>query len=347
MALTAIDLFAGAGGATSGLVEAGFDVVGAIEIDQTASQTYRLNHPETRLWTADIRRVPAATMLRELGLKPRELSLLKSCPPCQGFSSLAEGRVVADEERNDLVLDTLRFVRVMLPKAVLVENVTGLGRDARLPRLEAGLKELGYQVAIYRVNAADFGVPQRRRRLILLAIRGRKAVLPPSIEPPVCGNGESSERVTVRAALDALAGELRPDDALNRHRNLSDAALARVQAIPVGGSRFDLPDELQLACHRRVDRSGVKAATGSYGRLRLDEPGPTMTTRCTTPACGPFVHPLENRGLTLREAATLQTFPPTYQFSGGYDAIERQIGNAVPVRLAMQLGRLVSELVAS
>jgi DNA (cytosine-5)-methyltransferase 1 len=116
---------------------------------------------------------------------------------------------------------------------------------------------------------------------------------------------------------------------------LHPATLERIQAIPPGGNRFDLPPALQLACHIKLGRASAKAP---YGRIHADKPAPTMTTRCTTPACGTFVHPFENRGITLREASLLQTFPIDYVFKGSYQSIENQIGNAVPVNLAAALG---------
>lgn len=341
MSRTAVDLFAGAGGATQGLRDAGFTVLGAVESDTSAAASYALNHEDVRLWTEDIRKVPAQVMLRELDLAQGELTLLKACPPCQGFSSLAEGRAAVDELQNDLVLDVARFVRAMKPRAVLLENVPGLGRDARARRLVEVLDSLGYVSKQYKVNAQDFGVPQRRKRLIIVAARGRRKMLPASL----AGVGlDNPAPVTVRTAFDQLAEELLVDDPLNRGRTLADAVLARVRAIPVNGSRFDLPEDLRLACHKRLD-SGWRSATGSYGRLRLDEAAPTMTTRCTTPACGSFIHPTEHRGITLREAAVLQTFPTSYRFSGTYGEIERQIGNAVPVKMAAALGRAVMSVI--
>jgi DNA (cytosine-5)-methyltransferase 1 len=337
MPLTAVDLFAGAGGATQGLRDVGFDVLGAVENDVAAAASYALNHPEVRLWSEDIRRVPAQRMRRDLALQAGELTLLKACPPCQGFSSLAEGRAAVDELQNDLVLDIRRFVRALRPRALLLENVPGLGRDARARTLVSFLDSLGYSSRQYKVNAQDFGVPQRRKRLIIVAARGLQRKLPEVLNGAGLDGGAPA---TVRTAFAQLATELMENDQLNRGRALVGTVLDRVRAVPVNGSRFDLPEHLRLACHNRLD-DGWRSATGSYGRLRLDEPAPTMTTRCTTPACGSFIHPTEDRGITLREAATLQTFPASYRFTGTYGEIERQIGNAVPVRMASALGSAV------
>jgi DNA (cytosine-5)-methyltransferase 1 len=337
-ALTAIDLFAGAGGATLGLRDAGFDVIGAVENDVDAAATYALSHEETRLWTADIRRIAATAMRRELGLETRQLALLKACPPCQGFSSLAEGRARVNAAQNDLVLDTIRFVRAFLPRAVMIENVPGLGRDERSTMLLTKLAELGYACRQYAVDAAQFGVPQRRKRLIILGFLGRRRQLPDAL--PAVGLDDPTP---ADSAFDQVARALaeKPDDPHDIGRTLSEAVQRRVDAVPIGGNRFDLPLEHQLECHKRLD---IRNATASYGRIKLGEPAPTMTTRCTTVACGSFIHPTENRGITLREAAAIQTFPTNYEFSGSYGSIERQIGNAVPVRMASALGRVVSDL---
>lgn len=288
-----------------------------------------------------VRRCEAGSVAAGGACGPGDLTLLKACPPCQGFSTLAEGRAVVDEHRNDLVLHTIRFVRAFQPRTVLLENVPGLGRDERAGRLLRALKGLGYASRQYKVNAVEFGVPQRRKRLIILARRGLRSALPDSLLP--AANQAASPDVSVGTAFAELAAAMETGDILNRGRTLSDKVRRRVAAVPVGGSRFDLPEELRLECHKRLDATS-RSATGSYGRLRLDEPAPTMTTRCTTPASGSFIHPTENRGITLREAATLQTFPPTYKFSGHYGEIERQIGNAVPVRMAAALGGVVASL---
>ncbi|MEU9891660.1 DNA cytosine methyltransferase [Sphaerisporangium sp. NPDC051011] len=337
---TALDLFAGAGGATAGLKDAGFVLVGAVENDKDACASYARNHPDVRLWEADIRSVPASKLRDHLGLEKGDLTLLKACPPCQGFSTLAEGRGGVDESRNDLVTDIIRFIRALRPISVLLENVPGLRRDKRLTRLTDALSRLGYSWRSYIIDAKDVGVPQRRKRLILLAVKGRRQDLPKSLfdlVPPE----EVLEPRTAGQAFDALESCLRSGDPLNRYRKSSAAVLERISAVPVNGTRFDLPVELQLRCHQLVDEKKSRSATASYGRIRRDAPAPTMTTRCTTPACGSFIHPTENRGISLREAATLQTFAPTYEFVGDYGSVERQIGNAVPVLLARFLGQAV------
>ncbi|MFE0679768.1 DNA cytosine methyltransferase [Streptomyces sp. NPDC058961] len=336
---TAVDLFAGAGGATRGLRDAGFAMLAAVENDEEAAETYGRNHPRVSLFVRDIRAVEPQELLAGSGILPGHLDLLKACPPCQGFSTLAKGMV--DEQRNDLVLDTFRFVDILRPRVVLLENVPGLARDRRWPELQGLLAEAGYRLQMTTLDAGVFGVPQRRKRFICFAVRedmpfgndGRLTdMLPPEFRvfPQTAGQ-----------ALKRLARHVRPDDPLNVPRSMSPTVQARIAAIPVGGNRFDLPIEYQLDCHKRLT---TRNAGSSYGRVKLNEPAPTMTTRCTTPACGTFIHPTENRGLTLREAAIFQTFPMNYKFCGTYGSIERQIGNAVPVRMAKGLGLIAAEI---
>jgi DNA (cytosine-5)-methyltransferase 1 len=337
---SAIDLFAGAGGATRGLRDAGFRVLAAVENDPEAAESYRRNHARVLLYEDDIRSVPAEGIAKAAGLRPGDLDLLKACPPCQGFSSLAKGEV--DQGRNDLVLDVTRFVTHFLPKVLLLENVPGLKRDRRLPQLIGEVERLGYSFMVALLDATKFGVPQRRKRFILMGVRSDIQRFEPDADLlKYLPSTFLTSPKTARQALAHLARHSKTDDPLSVHRQSSKTVLARISAIPIGGNRFDLPEEHQLDCHRKLKN---RSAAGSYGRVKLDEPAPTMTTRCTTPACGAFVHPTENRGLTLREAATFQSFPVNYQFHGQYGSIERQIGNAVPVRMAKGLGLIARSI---
>lgn len=338
---TALDLFAGAGGATQGLRDAGHRVLAAVEQCPDAVRTYRANHPEVRVEERDIRLVDPGALRRELGLRPGALGLVTACPPCQSFSTL--GRMDAADARNDLISQTERFARAFLPAAVVFENVPGVARHPRFASLPERLDRIGYaDFRTYDLFASDFGVPQRRRRLIAIALRtpvrgvlptDLRAMLPESfaVAPPDAGD-----------VID-LAGPIgETTDPLHRARTPTPLVLERIRAIPPGGSRFDLPPHLRLECHKRIERKGAWAP---YGRIRRQGPAPTMTTKCTTPSCGRFVHPTEHRGISLREAALLQTFPPDYRFVGSHGSIERQIGNAVPVRLAEALALAVGQCV--
>ena len=332
--LTAIDLFAGAGGATQGLKQAGFRVLAAVENDRDAANTFASNHPEVQVWPRDICSVDPAAVRKRVGVSVRKLGLLTACPPCQSFSTL--GRMDPRDARNDLISETERFAEEFLPAVILFENVPGVARDPRFALLCDRLGDIGYgDLRSYDVLASSFGVPQRRRRLIVLALRiDRSGFLPDDLRSllPLTFPVKAPDAASIIDRAGPIEGTT---DRLHRARTPTPLVLRRIQAIPPGGNRFDLPPELRLACHQRIQRRGAWAP---YGRIRLQGPAPTMTTRCTTPSCGRFVHPTEHRGISLREAALLQTFPLEYQFDGSHESIERQIGNAVPVHLARALG---------
>ncbi len=339
--LTAIDLFAGAGGSAQGLSNAGFRVLAAIEQDQDAADTFAANHPDVRVLDDDIGEVCPSGLRSDLGLAAFDLTLLTACPPCQGFSTL--GARNRGDERNDLVAQVWRFTRVFWPEAVLVENVPGLSDDRRWTVLCRQLRSTGYRVRSWIVNAVDFGVPQRRRRLIAVALRTGPKVFPNDLRDLL--PKEFALEAPHASEVIARAGPIEDsEDAWHRARTPSPRVLERIRAIPAGGNHHDLPEALQLACHKRLRRQGRTAATGPYGRIQLEGPAPTMTTRCTTVSCGRFIHPSEDRGISLREAALLQTFPPDYSFCGFHESMERQIGNAVPVRLAHALGLAVRRM---
>jgi DNA (cytosine-5)-methyltransferase 1 len=342
--MTAVDLFAGAGGATQGLRDAGFDVRVAVEIDAEAATTWASNHPGVMI-EADVRLVSSKTILEAAGLKRGELDLLKACPPCQGFSTLRGARE-ADPARNDLVLDTLRLVGEILPRAVLIENVPGLRRDGRFAALAEGLRAEGYSLKDYIVEADKLGVPQRRRRLVIIATFGDRAL--PGFEELIPPEGRRA-LMSAGEALQALDSSGTGSGLMATSRKARGVVADRIAAVPVNGNRFDLPVNLQLACHVKLtskDGRPSRSASGSYGRVRSDRPAPTMTTRCTTPACGSFIHPTLNRGISLREAAAFQTFPQDYTWYGTYGSVERQIGNAVPVWMAEELGKAVARLLS-
>jgi DNA (cytosine-5)-methyltransferase 1 len=338
--LTAIDLFAGSGGTTSGLVLAGCDVRLAIESDKDAVATYSANFPQVTIVPERIESYTAHRILHEARLKREELGILAACPPCQGFSTL--GKHDRDDKRNGYIDTVGALLEPLSPKALLLENVPGLSRDSRFSGLKRVLAGLGYGVGHWVLDGTEVCVPQRRKRLVVVAIRGLRDE---EIDDPrssyQCAEWPAHPH-TVRQVLKALGS---PDgvDCLHTARRLSGKVLKRAHAIPHdGGSRRDLPKNLRLECHKVMKDRG---AANVYGRMWWDEPAPTITTRCTTPACGRFLHPEEDRPITLREAAAFQTFPPDYHWFGGVQSIGRQIGNAVPVRLAHVLAIHVIKLV--
>jgi DNA (cytosine-5)-methyltransferase 1 len=333
--LTSIDLFAGAGGLSSGLVAEGFNVVAAVEIDPTAAKTYSLNHPSTNVMVGDIRNLDVAELLRELGIAPGQLDLLTGCPPCQGFSTLrTHQRVTAvADPRNDLTKEFLRLVREMKPRAVVMENVPGLALDQHFSDFRDGLKQAGYQSDYTILDATQFGVPQRRKRLVLIALRDREI---PENWANVC-----VEKKTVRDAIGHLAPAGSSGDVLHdipEKRTL--AMMERIKATPKdGGSRGDLPASMQCECHLR--RPGFNDV---YGRMSWDDVSPTITSGCSNPSKGRFLHPEQDRAITLREAALLQTFPKNYQFclDRGKEHIASQIGNAFPPELIRPIAKVIS-----
>jgi len=332
----AIDLFCGCGGLTLGLRQAGFRVIGAVDNDPFAVETYKSNHPGVRVWECDIRDLPAAEVAHALHLETGDLHLLAGCPPCQGFSSMRtlNGKRQIEDPQNDLVFEFLRFVDGLRPRAIMMENVPGLAKDERFQVMLSKLEGLGYSVGHRIRNAADFGVPQRRRRLIMLA--GKNGVLPFAAPDP--------NRKTVRESIGGLPAPGDSGDPLHDlPENRSERITNLIKRIPKdGGSRLDLGEEAQLPCHSDFD--GFKDV---YGRMAWNAVAPTITTGCFNPSKGRFLHPEEDRAITMREAALLQSFPKPYRFPmrRGKSAIAYLIGNALPPefirRIALPLvGRL-------
>lgn len=323
--LKAIDLFSGCGGLTTGLKTTGFDVLLAVDIDPLAVQCYRLNHRKTTLWHRDIRTVSGEEILRAFSLELEELDLLAGCPPCQGFSSLRtlNGSRQVGDSRNDLISDFGRLAVELRPKTVLMENVPGLENDLRLRGLANRLRRNGYKVRWKTLNAADYGVPQRRRRLILLAALDGHIDFPePELFPTLFIDVLGDMPIAGRS------GDLAHDHSESR----SDKVKTMISKIPKdGGSRRDLGDSEQLQCHRRT--CGFHDV---YGRMRLKDVAPTITSGFLNPSKGRFLHPTENRTITVREGAILQSFPPGYKFpmKAGKYPVATLIGNAVPPAFA-------------
>ena len=277
--------------------------------------------------------------------------MLVGCPPCQGFTRMRNGNGTNDP-RNDLVLHYLLFVAVIRPRCVVFENVPGIIRQkhgkALFDQLCLGLRELGYGFNYTNpgklLNAADYGVPQLRKRLVLLAGRDGHIIPYPA---PTHGKPSSTEVLTgkleawrtVREAIADLppiqAGE-RSECFANHSARLMGKRVANfISRVPHdGGSRKDAPEEYWLDCHKKANCGHSDV----YGRLALSHPSGVITSGCTNVSKGRFVHPTQNRGLSFREAARLQSFPDDYVFEGNYEEIAQQIGNAVPPRLAHAIG---------
>ena len=315
----AIDLFCGCGGLTLGLKQAGFNVIGAIDIDKLSIETYRANHPEVYLWESDIRLLSSNKIKQTLKLKKGELDLLAGCPPCQGFSQMRtkNGGYKVFDNRNTLIRDFERLVEELLPKTVMMENVPGLKNYYRFQNFCTKLRKLGYSLKYDVLNAADYGVPQRRRRLILIASR--------------IGEIEFAGKTKKRTVADAIknfpksgqSGDILHDYKERRTKKV----LNLIKNIPTdGGSRSALDETMQLQCHKEF--AGFKDV---YGRMAWNKQAPTITSGCTNPSKGRFLHPEDNRAITLREAALLQSFPKDYIFKmNNRESVALMIGNALP-----------------
>lgn len=318
---TAIDLFSGCGGLTQGLRDAGFAVGAAVEIDPLAAETYAANHPDVKLFNADIRGIPASEIMKTCGLAKGELDLLAGCPPCQGFSRirLNNKKERMDDPRNRLIDEVLRLVGELRPKVVMLENVPNLARYTRYLNFKRKLRKLGYDVVDKVLDVADFGVPQRRKRLVVLASRLGQIAHPMPAD----------QRKTVRDAIAVLPTDVLENDILhNLGERRSEQVRQLIKAIPRdGGSRTALPPDLTLKCHEKRD-----GFYDVYGRMKWDDVSPTITGGCVNPSKGRFLHPSEDRAITLREAALLQSFPTGYVFSlrKGKHAVAEMIGNALP-----------------
>jgi len=338
--MTAIDLCCGAGGVTAGLRMAGICVIGAVDIDKDCTDTMRMNHRRVRVLHADLTKTEPRELRRELGLRRRKVDVLAVCTPCQTYSYLgARGRTRSDP-REALVTKVGDIIADLEPRAIIMENIPRIRSHYRFKRLLSRIRGLGYSVRAEVVDASAAGVAQRRLRLVVIAVRGSTKI--PSLLAFMSWRSKPPKPVTVALAE---ARGAKAGDALSRPRSIQPRTLALIKALPKnGGSRTDLPARLQLPCHRRLAREGRNESLNVYGRMRQNEPSPTLTTRCTTPSCGRFVHPLRHRPITLREAACIQSFPVGYRFSGNYCSIEAQIGNAVPPLLAYATARLVKSL---
>ena len=324
--LTAVDLFSGAGGLTLGLRQAGFDVLVGVEKEKVPAATYRLNHPEVKCFERDIKELGAVEMLKAIDLGRGELDLLAGCPPCQGFSTLRtrkKSNAFADD-RNDLLFEFLRIVEAVSPRSIMMENVPSLAQDNRIKTFMNRISVLGYKVGRKNVrveDASEYGVPQRRYRMILLASKTGQVK-----------EAEKSETITVRKCLDAagLAPVGEAGDPLHDHVPIRTGHVAEIiRNIPKdGGSRSSLPEHLVLECHKN-QKSGFSDV---YGRMSWDKVSPTMTGGCGNPSKGRYLHPEEDRAISLREAALFQTFPADYQFdlTEGRGKVALMIGNALP-----------------
>jgi len=347
-----VDLFSGAGGAGLGFQNAGFRILGAIELNPHAADTYEknLHVPVKRV---DIRKLPPQAFLQELGLEPRDLDVLVGCPPCQGFSRMRNQRG-AEDGRNDLVLRYLEYVEAFMPRFAVFENVPGLIRTEHGLKfyrlLIEGLRRLGYDLVKREEDIANYGIAQHRKRVVVIA--GRDGEKPPF---PKQTHGKPGS-LEVAAGLyeawltvwDVIGNNKYPPlsagengECAGKYPNHVAPAITEARVLEFirlvphdGGSRKDVERRFWLPCH--LSHEGH---VDVYGRLAWYRPANTITAGCANLSKGRFVHPEQDRSLTTREAAALQGFPDTYIFYGG--EIASQIGNAVPPPLAYAIATLL------
>ena len=378
----AIDLFSGAGGITLGLRAAGFRVVLASDIDAACADTHRANLPDVPFECGDVRRLTRGRVESLTGLRRGQLDLLVGGPPCQGFSIIGSRDV--DDPRNDLFREFIRLARALRPRCILMENVPGLAtlrRGRVLAEIGAAFDSIGYRVTCAELLAAQYGVPQMRWRIVFIAWPRRSPLGSAGFPPPTHGHAGIGDLVPNRSlrsdetegfltTTDAIA-DLPPlaaggvetryaadparsyhhamrheaDDRLHNHYapRLSETTLARIRCLSPGQDWRDLPREL---LPESMKRARLKDHTRRYRRMTWDGTPRSIITRFRDPKSGEYTHPSQDRTISIREAARIQSFPDWFAFTGTYSQQYDQVGNAVPPLLAKALGRCIREALA-
>lgn len=340
MAIDFYDFFSGCGGMSRGMQDAGMAVRLGLDVDPDAKTTYKANFKKAKFVYKDIRLVSADDLAPYVKRRDGRPLLFGACAPCQPFSK--QNRTKNDGDgRRSLLGEFHRFVEAYSPEYIFVENVPGLqtvekdkGPFAEFIRL---LNTLKYFFDFRIVMAYHYGIPQSRRRLVLIGSR----LGPIEIPPPTCGPGtDHPDLPTVWEWISHLppieAGETHAEIANHRAAKLSPLNLCRIAATPIGGDRRAWPPALVLPCHK--EHTGH---TDVYGRMMKDRPSAALTTRCISLSNGRFGHPTQNRAMSVREAACIQTFPMDFVFHGNLNSMARQVGNAVPVAMARVFGEQV------
>jgi DNA (cytosine-5)-methyltransferase 1 len=341
--IVAIDLFCGIGGLSYGLKQSGIKIKAGIDTDESCRYAFETNC-KAKFINQDILKITGDELNSLYGKDA--IKVLVGCAPCQPFSSYSYKNNSQQDPRWILLNEFSRLIKEVKPVVVSMENVPTLLNFKKAPvflNFVESLKQGGYFVWYNIVYAPDYGIPQKRKRLVLLASKKGEIKLLPSTH-------SAENYVSVKNAIGDLAklksGEISPNDFLHRASKLSAKNLKRIKQSKPGGSwKTDWDEDLKLACHK--NEKG-KTYVSIYGRMRWDEPSPTMTTLCTGIGNGRFGHPEQNRSITLREASIFQSFPKNYQFVRKPEDLKitqlsRHIGNAVPPKLGKIIGQSIIE----
>ncbi|MEL6467764.1 MAG: DNA cytosine methyltransferase [Pseudomonadota bacterium] len=335
--IAAVDLFCGVGGLTHGLTQAGVDVRLGIDLDPACRFPMEANNA-AKFLEADVSELMPSDILS--AFSDSDITLMAGCAPCQPFSSYSQSaRKNGPHEDWELLSSFSKLVLSVRPRLVTMENVPPLRKQQIFKDFVADLHGAGYYVDFSVVDGRDIGLPQRRQRLVLVASLLGPIAIPEAAKP----------QVTVRDIISELpeiaAGSADPDDPLHASASLSEKNLQRIRHSKPGGTWRDWPDHLVAACHSKASGSTYPSV---YGRMEWDQPAPTMTTQCYGFGNGRFGHPDQDRAISLREAAMLQSFPKDYEFIPNdvrvnFNTLGRMIGNAVPVMLGEFIGELLVE----
>ena len=336
MSIACIDLFCGAGGLAHGLNAAGIPVIAGIDLDENCRYPFEKNNNGIFL-KKDVGSLSASDLNELFG--GADVRVLAGCAPCQPFSTYSQRYETVGTPRWNLLYQFGRLVKDLRPEIVTMENVYSVSRHAVYDDFLATLHGNGYQVYHRVVDCSNYGLPQSRRRTVLLASRfGPIELLPRTHKISRTARHALAKYPSIEA------GEAHPKDALHVAASLSPLNLERIKASEPGGTWRDWPEHLISPCHQK--KSG-KTYSSVYGRMSWDEPSPTLTTQFFGFGSGRFGHPEQDRAISLREGAVLQGFPKSYSFTQkdqplNFKVLGRLIGNAVPVTLGRVIGRSIS-----
>lgn len=339
-----VDIFCGAGGLTVGLEAAGIDVRLGVDADGACAYPYETN-TSSKFMHCDIRDLKAETV--DLALGDFDWKVLAGCAPCQPFSTYTQGKLDEDDTRWGLLATFSRLASDLRPDVVTMENVWKLQRHSVFDEFVENLQRDGYWVDWWILECVKYGIPQSRRRLVLIASRHA----PPAKPLPTTPNSDDwlSVEDTIGHLKPISAGASDPHDPLHAASALSEINMKRMKASTPGGTWRDWPEDLRAACHTKATG---KTYPSVYGRMEWEKPSPTITGQCYGFGNGRFGHPEQHRAISLREAALLQSFPGDFRFVESENAVSmksvgQMIGNAVPPKLGEAVGHAIVDHISS